>query len=106
HGITPDHTYGASGRSRGLRRHSGTQKHTVLPVKRLVDQRDKIGATATKQDRRDRHPLRVFPCRRDRWTLVRRGGEARVRMRHLGNTLGCPGLALPIYRLERRWTIQ
>ena len=77
----------------------------MLPVERLIDQRDHVCTAATEQNGRDRHTVGMLPLRRDRWALVCGRREARVGMRRLGDTLGRPGLTLPVQRRERRRAI-
>src|SRR5262245_54095318 len=66
HRITPYYANRASCRGRGLRRHRGAEEYPMLPVERLIDQRNQVSTAATEQDRRDWHTGGSLPLRRDR----------------------------------------
>ena len=72
----------------------------MRPVERLEHERDHAGAARAEDDAGDRHALRLFPVRRDRRTLLRQHGEARVGMR--GGRARCPRPTLPVEQ-PRRW---
>ena len=65
---------GAGRGGRGLGAHHRAEEDAVLPVARLVHERDHRGAAAAEEDRVDRHPGGVLPLGRDRRVL---GGRRR-----------------------------
>ena len=68
----------------GLWRHRWGNEHSMLPVKGLIDQRNSLRASATKQYCTDRYAFRILPVLVHDWTMVTRGTESWVRMCCLG----------------------
>src|SRR6185503_14630549 len=70
------------------------------PVERLIDERDRRCPPSTKDDRADRHAIRLLPVRIDCWTLRSRSRKARVWVCGLRSSLPCdlrrPTFALPV----------
>src|SRR5258708_15409501 len=81
HGIAPENAGFPDGSGSGFGSESGSEIHAVLPISAFADERSHACASAAKENRRKRNPLRIFPFARNGGTLRRRSGEARVRMR-------------------------
>ena len=79
--VVPQLADRALGRGGLLRGDVRAQEHPVIPAERLDHQRHRRRPPAAEQDRRDRHPGRVVPLRRDDRALGRRRGEPGVRVR-------------------------
>lgn len=74
--IVHDFMAGIFGRRCGLRADSGTDKNTVLPVERFVNQRDANRTASAKNDGIDRHSGGIFPVRIDRRALASRNTKS------------------------------
>ena len=79
--VVPQLAHRALGRGGLLRGDVRAEEHPVIPAERLDHQRHRRRPPAAEQDRRDRHPGRVVPLRRDDRALGRGRGEPGVRVR-------------------------
>ena len=81
HRVAAHDTDGSGGGGGGFRGQGRGEKHPVLPVEGLGNQRDGGRAATAEEDRRDWHPGRVVPFGREGRALPDRGAKARVGVR-------------------------
>src|SRR5688572_18917550 len=99
--ITTYFTNFAKGSCRHLRSHGGSQIHTEVPVKGLVDQRDGSTSSAPENKSAYRHTVRIIPILVNHRILVSGRGETRVGMGCGFSTGGIILLAMPVDKI--RW---
>ena len=99
HRIAPHHTDRAGSCRGGLGRQSRAEKSAVLPIERLVDQRNQLLPARAEKNRADRHAFGLFPFRRIGRALFDRDREARVGVRRRMAAFRIPRLAAPILRV-------
>ena len=91
------HDADSAGRGgRRLGRHRCADEHTVRPVAGLVDQRGGLCAAAAEDDRADRHACALEKLLADARAVLRRSGEAAVRVRAARAVAAVPHFALPV----------
>ncbi len=96
HWIAPHHAHRARGGRGGLRCHGSADVYTVLPVKALIHQGRDPGPATTKDDGRNRNPLRVLPMRRDAGAAAGGDGEPGVGVGSVSLLTRGKGVSLPI----------
>ena len=84
------------GRSGRLRLHARSEEHAMIPVERLVNQRNAIGPSATEEDRLDRHALGFLPVGINNRTLADGRTESGVGVGRLLARSLFPLLAKPV----------
>ena len=83
-------------RGGGLRRHDRADKHAVLPVEGLVNERRGLRAAAAKDNGADGHTLGIVKLGAQAGAVARGRGEAAVGVRSLFRALRRPGTAAPV----------
>src|SRR5213082_2079499 len=73
----------------------------MLPIERLVHERNRTRTTPAKENRRKRHAFGILPVGVDDRALRSGRGEARVRMRRFASGVGRPFLSFPVNRFGR-----
>ena len=96
HRVAAHNAHGAGRGGRRLGRHRRADEHTVRPVAGLVDQRGGLCAAAAEDDRADRHAGALEEFLADARAVLRRGGEAAVRVRAARAVAAVPHFALPV----------